>query len=104
MSADPHDLTPLTQDHFMIGQLGGQFTAEAVDVEEYLKPTKQWRRVQKLISQIWKIWIKEFLPSLNVRNRWFEQKRNFKEGDVVLIVEANAQRGDWRHGRSMPRN
>ena len=51
VSADPHDLTPLTPNHFIIGQLGGQFAAEAVDVDEYIKPTKRWRRVQQLISQ-----------------------------------------------------
>jgi hypothetical protein len=99
VSADPHDLTPLTPNHFIIGQLGGQFAAEAVDVEEYVKPAKRWRRVQQLISQFWKRWIKEFLPSLNIRNKWFHQKRNLKVGDVVLVVEANAKRGDWPLGR-----
>jgi hypothetical protein len=55
--------------------------------------------VQQLISQFWKRWIKEFLPSPNIRNKWFHQKRNFKVGDVVLVVEANAKCGDWPLGR-----
>ena len=58
VSAHPHDLTQLTLNHFIIGQLGGQCVAEAVDVEEYVKPTKRWRQVQKLVSQLWKRWIK----------------------------------------------
>ncbi|XP_028398828.1 uncharacterized protein LOC114522356 [Dendronephthya gigantea] len=94
VSSDPNDLTPLTPNHFIVGQLGGQFAAEAVDEEEYVKPTKRWRRVQQLIGQFWKRWIREFLPSLNIRNKWYHHKRNLKEGDVVLVVEANAKRGD----------
>ena len=52
MSADPHDLTPLTSIHFVIGQLGGQFAAEAVDVEEYVRPEKRWRRVQSFLEKM----------------------------------------------------
>jgi hypothetical protein len=41
VSADPNDLTPFTPNHFIIGQLGGQFAADAVDVEEYVKAVAQ---------------------------------------------------------------
>jgi hypothetical protein len=99
VSSDPHDMTPLTPNHFIIGQLGGQFAAEAFDIEEQVKPVKRWRRVQQLISQFWKRWRKEFLPSLNVRSKWFHLQRNLKVGDVVLVVDPNAKRGDWPLGR-----
>jgi hypothetical protein len=87
-------MTPLTPNHFIIGQLGGQFAAEAFDTKEQVKPVKRWRRVQQLISQFWKRWRKEFLPSLNLRSKWFHLQRNLKVGDVVLVVDPNAKRGD----------
>ena len=55
--------------------------------------------MQQLISQFWKRWRKEFLPSLNVRSKWFHLQRNLKVGDVVLVVDPNAKRGDWPLGR-----
>ena len=56
-------------------------------------------RVQQLLGQFWKRWRKEFLPSLNARKKWFHPRHNLKEGDVVLIVEPNASRGEWHLGR-----
>ena len=55
--------------------------------------------MQQLLGQFWKRWRKEFLPSLNVRKKWFHPRHNLKEGDVVLIVEPNASRGEWPLGR-----
>ncbi len=100
VSSSPDDLTPLTPNHFMIGQLGGQFAPE-VSPEEVFNPRKRWGHVQQLISQIWKRWRKEFLPSLTVRSKWFTSKRELKENDVVLVVDQNAKRGEWALGRIM---
>ncbi|KAL9966671.1 hypothetical protein ACROYT_G024783 [Oculina patagonica] len=99
VSSDPHDLSPLTPSHFLVGQLGGSFAPEALDHEQAYNPKKRWHRVQQLLGQFWKRWRKEFLPSLNVRKKWFHPRHNLKEGDVVLIVEPNARRGEWPLGR-----
>ena len=48
-SANPEDDIPLTPNHFLIGQIGGQFAPESVDETNYsLK--KRWRRVQELVG------------------------------------------------------
>ena len=44
-TADPHDDVPLTPNHFLHGQMGGQFAPENVDVLTF-NPRKRWRRVQ----------------------------------------------------------
>ena len=92
VSSDPNDLSPLTPNHFLVGQVGGKFAPEALDREEVFNPWKRWHRVQQLLGQFWKRWRKEFLPSLNARKKWFHPKHNLKEGDVV-------SRGDWPLGR-----
>ena len=55
--------------------------------------------MQQLLGRFWKRWHKEFLPSLNARNKSFHLRHNLKEGDVVLIAEPNARRGERPLGR-----
>ena len=97
VSSDPNDLSPLTPSHFLVGKIGGPFAPEALDHEQTYNPKKRWHRVQQLLGQFWKRWRKEFLPSLS--QKWFHPRHNLKEGDVVLIVEPNASRGEWPLGR-----
>ncbi len=97
VSSDANDLCPLTPDHFIHGQLEGKFAAEASD-EETLDPRKRWHRVQQLINQVWRRWRKELFPTLNCRKKWFHPTGSVKEGDVVLMIEPNANRCDWPLG------
>ena len=51
-SSHPEDPTPLTPNHFLVGQMGGNFAPDCVDTEPYnLK--RRWRRVQELIKHFW---------------------------------------------------
>lgn len=99
ISSDPNDLSLLTPSHFLVGEIGGPFAPEVLDREQTYNPRKRWHRVQQLLRQFQKRWRKEFLPSLNVRNKWFYPRHNLKEGDVVLIVEPTAIRREWPLGR-----
>ena len=42
--------------------------------------------------------MKEYLPLLQSRQTWLKEKRNVKEGDLVLLVE-NGPRNYWNLGR-----
>ena len=95
VSSNSRDLCPLTPNDFIHG---GTFAADAT-AEEAFNPRKRWQRVQQLIGQVWKRWRKELLPALNCRKKWFHPTRNMKEGDIALMVEPNATRGDWPLGR-----
>ena len=48
---------------------------------------RRWRRVQHIAGELWTRWREEFLQTLEVRQKWNNQKSNFKVGDVVLIRE-----------------
>ena len=43
--------------------------------------------------------MREYLSTLNTRNKWVEEKRNIAPGDVVLMVDPGNPRGRWRLGR-----
>ena len=97
-SADPRDVVPLTPNHFLHGQLRGQFAPETVDTTDF-SPRKWWRKVQEIISQVWKHWLQEYLPSLNRRPKWTEVVKDLKKDDIVLVLEPNLPRGQWPLGR-----
>ena len=94
--AHPQDVLPLTPNHFLHGQLGGQFAPETVDTTEF-SPRKRWRKVQEIISHVWRRWIKEYLPTLMTRPKWTEVVKDLKEGDIVL--GPGQLRGQWPLGR-----
>ena len=86
-SANPQDIVPLTPNHFLHGQLGGQFAPETVDTTEF-SPRKRWRKVQEIISQVWRRWLQEYLPLLSGRPKWTEVIKDLKEDDVVLVLDS----------------
>ncbi|XP_037393887.1 uncharacterized protein LOC119263246 [Pygocentrus nattereri] len=59
---------------------------------------KQWRQVQSLANTFWHRWRTEYLPTLQRRRKWEKEKRNLKEGDVVLLKNDQLQRNDWHMG------
>ena len=48
---------------------------------------KRWRRVQHLANEFWTRWRKEFLLSLQQRNKWKEPRRNLAVNDVVIVKD-----------------
>ena len=97
-SANHTDVLPLTPNHFPHGQVGGQFAPESVDKTSF-HPRQRWRRVQELVRHFWGRWMEEWLPSLNSRKKWHREHRDFKAGDVVLLLSPGTPRGQWPLGR-----
>ena len=55
---------------------------------------RRWRQVQHIAGEFWSRWQKEFLQSLQARQKWNITKRNFQVGDVVLLKE-DTERNKW---------
>lgn len=47
----------------------------------------------------WKRWTTEYLTLMQQRQKWVNITRNFKENDVVVIVDPTAPRNSWPLGR-----
>ena len=41
---------------------------------------------------MWRRWMKEYLPHIGSRHKWFLPTANLKEGDIVAIIDPNAAR------------
>ena len=77
----------------------GPFQAKDVYDENPGAMKTRFLFVQKVVDKFWKEWTKLYLPTLLVRQKWHHQKRNLACGDVCLIEDQNAMRGEWRLGQ-----
>ena len=84
--------------HFLHGQMGGQFAPEVIDEVAY-DPNRRCRRVQELVRHFWHRWLREWIPSLSPRQKWFKTKKDIKPGNIVLVVSPDTPRGQWPLGR-----
>ena len=60
--------------------------------------SKRWKQAQYLADVIWKRWIREYLPSLQLKQKWLRQRPNLAVGDLVLVVDETSQCGRWPKG------
>ena len=98
VSDDPNDFNALTPNHLLLLRSNqsfppGVFTSK----ESYSK--RRWKQVQYMADVFWKRWTKEYLPTLQVRQKWNSIERNLKENDLVLIMEQTQNRNQWPLGR-----
>ena len=59
----------------------------------------RFQLVQSIAEQFWRVWVKLYFPSLIIRHKWHAEKRNLKVGDICIVQDSNALRGEWRIAR-----
>lgn len=94
VSTDPHDMEPLTPNHFLLG-CASPNVPPGVFRDKEVNSRRRWRQAQVLAGQFWKRWRQEYLPTLLQRQKWRGENRNMRVGDVVLMMDDNAPRGFW---------
>lgn len=94
---DPKDDAYLSPNHLLLGRASARIPSGP------FRQTKNERLrfefVQKLVDSFWKRWIRDWFPSLLVRQKWHVDKRNVCVGDVVMVQDSNAVRGQWKIAR-----
>ncbi|XP_053968725.1 uncharacterized protein LOC128870147 [Anastrepha ludens] len=94
-SAEDEALTP---NHFLTGHSSG--------IRELTDNTNSgsalWQNFKissQLADQFWRRWVKEYLPCLTRRVKWYQPPANpIKLNDVVVIVDENSKRNSWPKG------
>lgn len=93
VSMDHEDNKHLTSNHFLVLKTYHHIPINTVS--EFTDMSRRWwKQEQFIINQFWKIWVKEYVPSLMERKKWFRTNKNARIGDHVLIIEENAKRRD----------
>ena len=54
---------------------------------------------QYLTDQFWLRWRKEYLQTLQTRQKWHDVEPNFAVDKLVLVSDENSTRGKWPLGR-----
>lgn len=83
-TADEESLTP---NHFLLGSSSGIKQPPSEIQNPHINLRSCWNLVQHMTNTIWKRWIKEYLPVITRRCKWFDEVREIQEQDLVLIVE-----------------
>ncbi|XP_054272481.1 uncharacterized protein LOC128992766 [Macrosteles quadrilineatus] len=98
LSSDPSDLEALTPGHFSVG--GPLMTPLEPDLRSIpINRLKRWQVVQQFSQHIWARWQKEYLYTLQERNKWVNPKKNIEVNDLVVIHEDNLPPLSWKLGR-----
>lgn len=99
MSSDPTDLSVLTPGHFLIGNTPAALPERDVSATPPNRLTR-WRRVTQLSQQFWYRWQREYLSTLQAREKWCTSKGpNLAVGTIVLVREDNLPPLQWKIGR-----
>ncbi|XP_052407932.1 uncharacterized protein LOC127953079 [Carassius gibelio] len=98
LSDDPNDLEALTPNHLLLLKGKPVFPPGLFDkMDVYAR--RRWKQTQYISDLFWKRWIREYLPLLQERQKWNQEKRNFVPGDLVMVADSTAPRGSWMLGR-----
>ncbi|KAL6465838.1 hypothetical protein MHYP_G00259710, partial [Metynnis hypsauchen] len=96
---DPSAPEPLTPNHILTMKSTVILPPPGQFIREDLYLQKRWRRVQYLANEFWIRWKKEYLLSLQSRQKWQKNRRNLKVNDIVLLQDDHAPRNEWKLAR-----
>ncbi len=93
--SDPESPNPLSPTNILTLKPKVTRGPPGVFQEADLYCRKRWRRVQHLANEFWLRWRREFLITLQSREKWTKEKRNFTKGDIVLVKDEDTRRNQW---------
>jgi len=95
---DPEDLEALTPNHFLIGRSNNLLSwRKEDDSEKCIR--RLWEQAQQLADLFWRRWVREYLPTLTRRDKWFREQKPIQVGDVVILADNTQPRNCWPKGR-----
>jgi Pao retrotransposon peptidase/Family of unknown function (DUF5641)/Integrase zinc binding domain len=90
------DIETLTPNSFLMMRTNLQ---EVPNKEaKILSLNKNWEEIRSFTAEIWKLWIKDYLPTILKREKWIETQEPLKEGDLVITIDTDVGHS-WRLGR-----
>ncbi len=96
---DPHNSEPLTPAQILTLKNKVVMPPPGEFVKQDLFCRKRWRKVQYLADQFWQRWLREFLPTLQERQKWHRKEDNLKVNDIVLVIDELSPRSQWPKGK-----
>ncbi|XP_057695896.1 uncharacterized protein LOC130918045 [Corythoichthys intestinalis] len=97
VSSSLHDPDPVTPNVLLMGRLDGSLP-QTVYPETALLSRRRWKHSQILANHFWSSFLRNYLPSLQTRQKWQSTRANITDGAVVLLVDPQSPRATWPVG------
>ncbi|KAH8343591.1 hypothetical protein KR084_011485, partial [Drosophila pseudotakahashii] len=99
ISTDPNDGEALSPGHLLIG--GPLLAPPSAALPNQVSPTclRRWRSVSSLMHRFWQRWSREYVSSLQAKNKWHQEVPNVDVGALVVVAEENLPPQQWMIGR-----
>lgn len=98
LSDDPGDLSSLTPGHFLIGRPLNSVPEES-DLEVDSIHLSRWQLVRAMQEQIWRCWSKDYLHSLQLRDKWRKVQPEIRVNELVLLKNSLLPPSKWELAR-----
>ena len=94
---DPTSPNPLTPNHLLTMKTKVILPPPGIFQSADMYCRRRWRRVQHLANEFWARWRKEYMLTLQERQKWKRIRRDSKVGDIVLIKDDDlVGRNQWQ--------
>ena len=95
---DPADGSYLCPNDILLGRATTRVPSGPF--KEYKNNNKRrFELIQLIANAFWRKMTRDFFPSLIIREKWHTSRRNVTVGDIVVMQDTNAVRGEWKIAR-----
>ncbi|XP_055633808.1 uncharacterized protein LOC129774135 [Toxorhynchites rutilus septentrionalis] len=88
----------LTPNQFLLLSSSGVVQPRQALAESKYACRSNWNLGRVMLDQFWRRWVREYLPTLTRRSKWFDDVKPIGIGDLVIVVEEGIRNG-WTRGR-----
>ncbi|KAI7802687.1 hypothetical protein IRJ41_017135, partial [Triplophysa rosa] len=97
VSTDIADIDPITPNLLLMGQRDTSLPQVTYAPGEMGR--RRWRHCQSIIDQFWTNFTRNYLPTLQTRQKWQRTSDNLEVDSVVLVVDPQLPRAQWPIGK-----
>lgn len=96
-SSDVADPDPITPNLLLMGRRDAALPQAIYGPHDALS-NRRWKHSQVISDHFWKRFVQNYLPGLQLRQKWRKSTKNATIGQIVMIVDSNLPRGLWPIG------
>ena len=64
--------------------------------KERIDITGRLKFMDQIVDSFWRKWQRDYFPTLIIRQKWHVDKRNVRVGDIVVLQDKDAIKGEWK--------
>ncbi|KAL0151370.1 hypothetical protein M9458_053364 [Cirrhinus mrigala] len=98
VSSDVADADPVTPSSLLMGRPDGSLP-QVIYPESEMLSRRRWRHSQILADRFWSRFIRDYLSSLQTRQKWQASPPDLQKHTYVMIVDPQLPRGLWPVGK-----